>query len=429
MPRQDAPSALLTKLETCKGHFGAAAANKTALLLRSAEGTRFSTPDQLIRLHEAALYLRAYPQDPVVVHLADRVLASFARRLKGLDLTAFEDPEVSGIAGTALSTSYSYSFAKPLSERHGDSLAIDWDAYEHPHRLAFHLGQRISDAFEDWAIAPHANWQSRYEQAGGSVPWLLDGITPEVYDLLDLPLRWNVADSPAARSHARIPTRRIYYHDQPFLTRRDVSIASEFRKPPITVERVPRAKAWKMFEVILDASAVRYRQLYGFEYPDMGRVYAAHLGRGMDLYFFGLARKWRLPSREYCAGMFFKNGVPTGYVEVMWANGRMEVGFNLYYTFRQGETAWLYVQLLKLFREQYKIREFFVDPYQLGHENDEAIESGAFWFYYKLGFRPKSKAIEQLAQRELARISGQPGYRTPARILAKLAAEGLSYRV
>jgi len=29
-----------------------------------------------------------------------------------------------------------------------------------------------------------------------------------------------------------------------------------------------------------------------------------------------------------------------------------------------------------------------VYPYQLGHDNDEAIESGAFWFYRKLGFRP-----------------------------------------
>jgi len=28
-----------------------------------------------------------------------------------------------------------------------------------------------------------------------------------------------------------------------------------------------------------------------------------------------------------------------------------------------------------------------VYPYQLGHDNDEAIESGAFWFYRKLGFR------------------------------------------
>ena len=94
-------------------------------------------------------------------------------------------------------------------------------------------------------------------------------------------------------------------------------------------------------------------------------------------------------------GMYFKNGVPVGYVEVLWPRGekggRMEVGFNLYYTFRQGETAWLYARLLKLFRERFRVASFFIDPYQLGHENEEAIESGSFWFYYKLGFRPESQ--------------------------------------
>ena len=100
----------------------------------------------------------------------------------------------------------------------------------------------------------------------------------------------------------------------------------------------------------MDASAVRYRELYGFLYPDAANVFHADLGRGMDFYFFGAARKWRLPKRDYSCGMYFKNGVPIGYVEVLWPRhpkgGRMEVGFNLYYTFRQGETAWLYARFL-----------------------------------------------------------------------------------
>ena len=30
---------------------------------------------------------------------------------------------------------------------------------------------------------------------------------------------------------------------------------------------------------------------------------------------------------------------------------------------------------------------FSIEPYQLGRDNDEGIESGAWWFYRKLGFR------------------------------------------
>ncbi len=125
--------------------------------------------------------------------------------------------------------------------------------------------------------------------------------------------------------------------------------------------------------------------------------------------------------------MYFKNGVPVGYVEVMELDGRMEVGFNLFYTFRQGETVWLYIRLMKLFRERFRVTSFYVAPYQLGHDNDEAIESGAFWFYYKLGFRPESREAAVLAEREAAKIAGTAGHRTSARILRKLAAAALVY--
>jgi len=49
--------------------------------------------------------------------------------------------------------------------------------------------------------------------------------------------------------------------------------------------------------------------------------------------------------------MFFTNGVPAGYVELLSFFERAEVGFNLYYTFREGESAWIYAQVLRLFRQ------------------------------------------------------------------------------
>ena len=129
--------------------------------------------------------------------------------------------------------------------------------------------------------------------------------------------------------------------------------------------------------------------------------------------------------------MYFKNGVPIGYVEVLWPRepkgGRMEVGFNLYYTFRQGETAWLYARLLKLFRERYRVTSFLVDPYQLGHENEEAIESGSFWFYYKLGFRPESPEVARLAEREVKKSPRTPNIALAPRALRKLAASPVIY--
>ena len=62
----------------------------------------------------------------------------------------------------------------------------------------------------------------------------------------------------------------------------------------------------------MNTSAMRYRELYGFNHPDDGDVKHARLGRGVEIYFFGVPPKWRLPLRAYHGGMFFKNGVPAG---------------------------------------------------------------------------------------------------------------------
>ena len=63
-----------------------------------------------------------------------------------------------------------------------------------------------------------------------------------------------------------------------------------------------------------------------------------------------------------------------------------------------------------------------IDPYQVGHENEEGIESGAFWFYRKLGFRPVRSELMRSTLAEEKKIHAGPDHRTSARTLRKLAA-------
>jgi len=67
------------------------------------------------------------------------------------------------------------------------------------------------------------------------------------------------------------------------------------------------------------------------------------------------------------------------------------------------------------------VTAFSLDPYQIGFENEEGIESGAFWFYRKLGFRPTDRDVLELALREEEKIRTRKGYRTAAATLRKLA--------
>jgi hypothetical protein len=409
----------LEQLMSLKGQFSAEAARLAEALLESLAKKQFREPRDLISFHEITLFLRAYPQSRRVMELADTILFSFQDRMPQTEHEAFENVEISGISGTSIATAFSHQFASSLTQRHAKEISIDWDDYERTDRLGPVLGKLLPAAFEDWSVEPHVDWRVWFEKAGCTLVWLLRKIEPSVYDSLEIPLRWDLAATNATRSRTRLPRRSVYYHDGPLLKRSDVSFEQEFKKARFGVTRV--AKPEKLLETIVDTSAVRYRELWGFMHPDLAHVYHADFGRGVDFYFFGVAREWRLPFRAYHCGMYFKNGVPLGYFEGLSFFERMEVGFNLYYTFREGETAWLYAQTLKLFREHLGVTCFTIDPYQLGHENKEAIESGAYWFYRKLGFRPVTEEIARLTQREEERINAEPGYRTPPGKLRRLA--------
>jgi hypothetical protein len=206
-------------------------------------------------------------------------------------------------------------------------------------------------------------------------------------------------------------------------------LEKELTGAPLPVKRLDRRQARRILDAIVATSAMRYRELYGFSHPDEAGVYHAAAGRGVDIYFFGVPREWRLPLRAYHGAMFFKNGVPAGYVELLSFFERAEVGFNLYYTFREGESAWLYARLLRLFHQELGVTCFSVDPYQIGHENAEAVDSGAFWFYRKLGFRPTSPDVARLLAREESRMGATSGYRSSKRTLEKLADGYLLYEL
>ncbi len=149
----------------------------------------------------------------------------------------------------------------------------------------------------------------------------------------------------------------------------------------------------------------------------------------MTIYLWNLPPDRRLPLRAYVAGLTLKNGVPINYIEAIGLCEWMEVGFNTFYTFRGGEAGWIYAQVLRCLCARMGTTVVSVYPYQLGHENEEAIESGAFWFYRKLGFRPGRADLLKLVEREEKKIAADSKYRTPARTLKRLAAGHVFYEV
>jgi hypothetical protein len=87
----------------------------------------------------------------------------------------------------------------------------------------------------------------------------------------------------------------------------------------------------------------------------------------------------------------------------------------------------VYATVLRLLHQIAGVTCISIDPYQLGYNNDEAIESGAFWFYRKLGFRPTRPELAKLMVSEERKIAADQTYRTPARVLRRLSAGNVIY--
>jgi hypothetical protein len=368
----------------------------------------------------------------------EQLLAAFAERVKrlpeGADSEAFDAPEVSGVTRTSFSAIFSYDVVRRLAELEPGRVEIDWDRYAVTDRLAGAWRRLFPLAEEDTMVeahVPYLDWLRA--AAGGSEGALgcllvrLEELTArakdkaDLYASLELPVLWQLGRSRAARTLMRGPASKLFYQEGPLIRRADVSLDHELSSAPLPVEHLDPERAQAFLNMALAASAVRQRELHGFTHGDPRTVVRAHAGRGLDVYVCGVPSGRRLPLRAYHAAMMLRNGVPVGYFETLSLADRMEVGFNLYYTFRDGETAWIFARVLRLFHQLLGTTSFSIDPYQIGLENDEAIQSGAFWFYRKLGFRPVLPEVVRLLEPEECRMLKKARYRTPPETLRHLA--------
>jgi hypothetical protein len=411
---------LLDTLETAKRDFDLPQATINALLSRL-EKAKIDDAAGLIRLHESLLFMRAYPRGRGHLKRVERMLKSFGKLVaelvdKDLDLSAIDDPEVSGIAGGSVTSNFSYAIVRWLVENFPAQLSIDWDWFEEEDRFGATMA-RFMPLLEDDAMVeahvPYREWVRAAKGRWRELSWLVSRFEslplPEkakanLYDSLKLHVTWTYGLR-SSRTVLRIAAPKPFMHTSPLIARRDISLKEELSSAPIPIETVSARQGAKTIDVARETSAVRYRELHGFTFGDARRVIKADIGRGTVVYVVGVPPPNRLPLRAYHAAMMFKNGVPVGYFEGLSICERMESGFNLYYTFRDGETAWLYARILRLMRQLLGVSVFSIDPYQVGHENEEGLKSGAFWFYRKLGFRPVKPELMKLTEREEVRAA------------------------
>jgi hypothetical protein len=436
---------LLVQLEAARRRVGEIPPARLEKLIRTLGRLAFSDADSLARFHDGLVFLRAFPPNRAVLRRVESLLGSFSQRIarlqaQGANFSMLDDEERAGIAGTTLSAVWNYDEVAWLVRRFPRTVSIDWDEYDKTERPAAALPRFVPLLEEDaWVEAdvPYRRWLQA-ASGGRELAWLVRQCArlpvsqeerAEIFGAMELPVRWQLGNSRATRTLGKRAVRKVFCHRGPLIQRRNISLTQELAKPLLQLKKLSKREGEGIINFCREATTVRYRELYGTSRGDPAQVIKANVGRGVEIFLWGLPPDRRLPLRAYQAGFTLKNGVPINYIEGIALFEWMEIGFNTFYAYRDGETAWVYAQVLRMLHQVLGVTCISVYPYQLGQDNEEAIQSGAFWFYRKLGFRPMRPDLVRLTVAEEKKISANAAYRTSPATLRKLAQGHVVYEM
>lgn len=430
------PSSQLRSLELAARRYGPGAADEKRRLLRAlARGAMTATG--LVRLHEVLCFLRAYPDDADLLERVEAMLERFGRRR---DVRRHRDTLAdSGIAGTEIRYRLFWPMARWVVARWSERVSLEWDDEEQAARVEVALPALVTrveaDGFEDlrWDVRrklEHAKPEGetdaafvvrRIEALAG------DDFTREtLHDGLDLSYRVDPGPGTPSRTrakHARAPV--VFVREAPSRERPD--LGRELRRPPRATRFVSPREGAALIDLACEAMITRSRDLKAFGYGDPRDVRIVDDGGGLQFACIGVRPERRATLHATYGYLTLRNGVPIGYVQADALYGTAAISYNTFETFRGGEAAWVFGRMLAATRDLLGSRSFSIEPYQLGLGNEEGLASGAWWFYYKLGFRPRDAAALRLVRRELARIEKDPHHRSDRETLAALARTHVFY--
>ncbi len=427
MAQAPSRSALLRTLRESANRFDAESSQRKREALQRLMALPLAADAALADYHDTLLFIAAHPPDEAVRGMVERELRRLAVWLKarrGRHLAAWADR---GMPWVDTVTRFTHDCVRwllghphckvvpdrydeplldlnavlkltlPTLERNETTASLDNDALldalklKPARRLAFIVGEL-----------------ARLD----AQPFVKD----QLFDALDLYVRVQPTHAAFSKAGNRLPVARVFF--QPDLLRRfdPMALMNQPLPPPRRLGADARAE---VIRVLRNTMALTSRETDPATYLDARalRVYA--LERGLAVALFGMTPERQLPLESYVGFTLFKNGLPMAYGGAWVMGERAAFGMNIFEPFRGGESGYMMCQVLRAYRQAFKVRYFEVDAHQFGLDNPDGIASGAFWFYYRHGFRPLSAPLQRLALQEKKRIDAQSGYRSPDKTLLR----------
>src|SRR5258706_8467958 len=395
----------LRALEKLRNVYHERSGTEKRALLQVLERMRLRTASEVERLHEILCFLRAYPDDARTLARVSRMLRRFALRV---DLRKHADAlETTGIAGTAIRFPFFWPTAVWLARNWPRLLTLDRLDRAADRAIGRLFGQRSGFATLD-RIRPRTLADAVcfielvQRMPGGSFSH------EAFYDAIEPVLELRAGRDTPNRTLASHRSGPVYWQKTP-LERGRPDLRTEMHRPPRRVRKILPREGARIVDLGRTTMATRSRDLDAFAYGDRRRVHIVEDRQGLAFAVVGMIEERRKPAEAYGA-LTLRNGVPIGYMDLVLAGKQVEISFNTFATYRDGEAAHIFARTLAMARRVFGSETFLIGPYALGDGNREAIDSGAWWFYYKLGLRPRAPAARLPARREVPPLRADRSY-------------------
>lgn len=412
-------------------------AEKLRLLADIGRSKKFSARS-LVLLHDTLYFMRAYPDNARVLG-AVRALTAGLRGI--VENYTGSDTRCGALLNTGVPAScnaytYSYAVLRRLSELYPGDVEFDWDEIDNQAPLSDSLALTITTGelrgLEDEFVTI-GEWLQINKT--GKKPDRTDlevvlhmfdqsALTPQqqmhVFETCSLPVTFDLRVRGTGRCEISLEPPKFYFQKKP-VPRERFTLRPKIKKPLEKYHLLSPAAGRDMMDTSLSALCSRNLEIYPLMYANPADVTIVDCGRGLQVVLAGVEPDFRPALESLLFFIVLKNGVPIAYGPACIGFGCCEMGINLFPEFRGGEIRYVYSQFMRSLYHLARVRYFFLTSYGMGENNPEALRSGAFWFYRKMGFRAANPEVEALAREEEKILKNTPGYRCSMATLRKLS--------
>lgn len=343
----------------------------------------------------------------------------------------------SGIAGTPVVAAFSLALTRWLVARFGEGVrlaSVDGEPSQVMALLEPALDPMEREVLSEQTLRWPA-WQRRHLGREGTAQLRrllhlirrLPGGSAEqeaTFASMRIFVRWDVPPDAPVATTGRFEGASLHFHPGPL--RRHARPGDAWHDGPGRRVRLVPKDRHALMDLARGTLAALLSETDPFTYVSESEIELHDLGHGIQVALFPCIPARKLALEAYVGYLLLKNQVPVAYGGG-WVLGRQaRFGINILPPFRGGESAVLLSQLLRVYAHRFGLKSFLVEPFQIGKGNADGIRSGAFWFYWRLGFRPRQPTLLAAARREARRLR-TPGTRTPPALLRRLSASVMAW--